>query len=340
MTRFFDSPLCSTHMNGNVSRSNLSLPALFLVLACGSSASGSDSARSDATEDEDGGEGGSAEPDATTGSSDSSDTGGPAPVPPTSTETTDGASCVAETPAIDVPANNDFETTACLAGSTACSNCEDDDGDGLIDAFDPECTGPLDDDEATFATGIPGDNIDFCQDCFFDGNSGHEDDGCDYHTDCLYGMVPPPRGNSGCFSCETSAECQDNCLEYTPNGCDCFGCCEVFDRDGESRLVLLDSQCTVDDLSACQSCQQSADCRNDCDPCEICIGKTTVAPSCGDEPDDPDAPDAGQPPGDDPPDEGVPSCSDGRAACTEEMPCPSTDYCLTGCCVVRPMEAR
>ncbi len=36
----------------------------------------------------------------------------------------------------------------------------DNDGDGLVDGFDPECTGPFDDDEATFATGIPGDNKD------------------------------------------------------------------------------------------------------------------------------------------------------------------------------------
>ena len=36
---------------------------------------------------------------------------------------------------------------------------------------------PLDNDESSFATGIPGDNMDACkQDCFFDGNSGMGDD--------------------------------------------------------------------------------------------------------------------------------------------------------------------
>jgi hypothetical protein len=45
-----------------------------------------------------------------------------------------------------------------------------------------------DNDESSFATGIPGDNIDTVnQDCFFDGNSGGGDDGCDIHVCCLLG---------------------------------------------------------------------------------------------------------------------------------------------------------
>src|SRR5947207_6303314 len=64
-------------------------------------------------------------------------------------------------------------------GTTQCSDGIDNDGDGKIDYADPECVGPLDNDESSFATGIPGDNIDACkQDCFFDGNSGMGDDGC------------------------------------------------------------------------------------------------------------------------------------------------------------------
>src|ERR1700753_3665886 len=57
----------------------------------------------------------------------------------------------------------------CPATGCACSNGIDDDGDGLADADDPECVGPNDNDEATFATGMPGDNKDpKWQDCFFD----------------------------------------------------------------------------------------------------------------------------------------------------------------------------
>ena len=68
---------------------------------------------------------------------------------------------------------------------TQCSDGIDNDGDGLIDSADPECTGPADNDESSFATGIPGDNMDACkQDCFFDGNSGMGDDGCQWQLEC------------------------------------------------------------------------------------------------------------------------------------------------------------
>src|SRR5689334_12169587 len=53
-------------------------------------------------------------------------------------------------------------------GNTQCTDGLDNDHDGLTDYFDPECIGVLDDNESTFATGIPGDNVDPCkQDCFF-----------------------------------------------------------------------------------------------------------------------------------------------------------------------------
>src|SRR5688572_6561790 len=39
-------------------------------------------------------------------------------------------------------------------GDCVCDNGLDDDEDGLIDGLDPECTGPFDNDEGTFATGI------------------------------------------------------------------------------------------------------------------------------------------------------------------------------------------
>ena len=70
-------------------------------------------------------------------------------------------------------------------GMTQCSDGIDNDGDGKIDYNDPECVGGLDNDESSYATGIPGDNVDACkQDCFFDGNSGMGDDGCDWQLKC------------------------------------------------------------------------------------------------------------------------------------------------------------
>src|SRR5436190_20370097 len=47
-----------------------------------------------------------------------------------------------------------------IAGAPQCSDCIDNDGDGFIDQFDLQCTGPLDRLEDSFATGIPGDNMD------------------------------------------------------------------------------------------------------------------------------------------------------------------------------------
>jgi hypothetical protein len=166
-------------------------------------------------------------------------------------------------------------------GSTQCTNCIDDDQDGMIDSADPECTGPADNAENSFATGIPGDNIDFCQDCFFDGNSGHGDDDCQYHTDCLSGT--DPGGPSDCFDCDVSQTCKNFCMPYTPNGCDCFGCCQVPLPGGGTKSVILSQTCTldvIDDPTKCVPCTQSADCKNDCGHCELCVGKTELPDDC------------------------------------------------------------
>src|SRR6185295_16580865 len=108
-------------------------------------------------------------------------------------------------------------------GQTQCSDGIDNDGDGKTNYNDPECVGPLDNDEGTFATGIPGDNMDACkQDCFFDGNSGMGDDGCDWNLKC-----DPANTNPGqCMydskfnncSAQQSQKCINNCRKLTPNG--------------------------------------------------------------------------------------------------------------------------
>src|SRR5215831_375471 len=137
-------------------------------------------------------------------------------------------------------------------GSTQCSDGIDNDGDGLIDYADPECVGPLDNDESSFATGIPGDNVDPCkQDCFFDGNSGMGDDGCLWQLKC-----DPKSTEANCpydpqyaaqhtMECSTSASqsqtCIDKCQKLVPNGCDCFGCCNV---PGAPQPIRLAATCT------------------------------------------------------------------------------------------------
>lgn len=162
-----------------------------------------------------------------------------------------------------------------LCGDVACvcSDGMDNDGDGLIDGFDPECTGPFDNDEASFATGIPGDNKDpVWQDCFFDGNSGSGDDKCRYKTGCLDGSLSPDDPD-----CQLSAACLEFCAPRTPNGCDCFGCCEVYKDDGSTVNVVIGTECSldkIDDESACPRCVQSTQCNNTCGTCELCLGKS------------------------------------------------------------------
>jgi hypothetical protein len=217
----------------------------------------------------------------------------------------------------------------------ACNNGLDDDGDGTTDGFDVECTGGLDDDEGTFATGIPGDNRDpKWQDCFFDGNSGHGDDGCRYPTGCLTGELAEDDA-----ACEVTEQCRANCLPLAPNGCDCFGCCSIGLPGGGSVDIKLDASCSLEkigDTSACAPCSKSTECENSCDRCELCEGKTVA-----DLPADCTPPPAAEPPATDPPATDPPATDppvdedacDGQAACSAEVPCSAGQFCSQGCCI-------
>ncbi|MCA9583658.1 MAG: hypothetical protein KC416_17795, partial [Myxococcales bacterium] len=125
---------------------------------------------------------------------------------------------------------NDAGQILCGDVPCQCNDGIDNDNDGDTDGVDLECTGPQDNDESSFATGIPGDNKDpKWQDCFFDGNSGAGDDKCRYHTGCITGDKPLTDPD-----CEVTQECVDFCGARTPNGCDCFGCCDVRFTDGKT----------------------------------------------------------------------------------------------------------
>jgi hypothetical protein len=225
----------------------------------------------------------------------------------------------------------------CTPANSQCANCVDDDRDGRIDGFDPHCTGPHDNDEASFATGIPGDNKDaVAQDCFFDGNSGGGNDGCSLHVCCLLGArtvaecpiganrynpkeCPEPLGET-----PISQDCIDHCGKLTPAGCDCFGCCTICDpaRDGVCRNVVINPQTSpgcapefVDDPTKCRTCTKVETCGN---------------PDCGDQtcilcP--------GQDPSDLPPGCNGNMCPDGVMTCTTDSGCPTNTYCSNGCCV-------
>lgn len=227
-------------------------------------------------------------------------------------------------------------TDLCGDAGCTCSNGLDDDDDGLVDGFDPECTGPLDNDEGSFATGIPGDNRDpKWQDCFFDGNSGAGDDACRYATGCLTGELEQDHPD-----CQLSKACIDFCAKLTPNGCDCFGCCTVQLPTGETTDILTGSSCSlaqVGDETACPKCEKTDACGNTCGRCELCPGKTIA-----------DLPeDCGEPTGTGGAGTGTGgagtgggptySCDGGEQVCGPDLPgCGIGKYCSLGCCLYQP----
>jgi hypothetical protein len=220
----------------------------------------------------------------------------------------------------------------CVPGpdSPQCNNCVDDDGDGMIDGFDVECTGALDDDEASFATSIPGDNMDpIHQDCFFDGDSGGGNDGCNIHVCCLLGAPDRASCPFGAqqydpAECDTpqTQQCIDVCGALVPPGCDCFGCCTICDPVTNQCFDIITNPATapncdattIADPNACPRCTKVESCGTPCDPeqCILCPGQT---------PDDLPTSCTGQ------------QCPTGRQVCGPGVACPQDQFCLGGCCV-------
>jgi hypothetical protein len=219
----------------------------------------------------------------------------------------------------------DAGPVACTAQSEqACGNCIDDDLDGLIDGQDPQCQGPEDRLEDSFATGIPGDNQDpKKQECFFDGNSGQ----CQVHTCCLLSDCPddllPFDRDQDCDNLD--APCLSDCLPSTPVGCDCYGCCTVCNPETDDCADILlqgaPDECDPGDIgtatmSECLSCVKVEDCNGgECDgspdDCILCPGQS------GD--DLPDTCEANE-------------CPEGQTVCQTSDDCDGLDYCSNGCC--------
>jgi hypothetical protein len=216
-----------------------------------------------------------------------------------------------------------------------CSDCIDNDADGQIDSADTECTTPGDDDEGSFGTAIPGDNGDpVQQDCFFDGNSGGGDDGCQIHVCCILGVpnaaqcpispvtynpnnCPPPIGTRALPS-----TCVGGCGSKAPLGCDCWGCCTVCEPTvGTCVDILIHPETsptcdatTVTDPMRCTRCVKSAQCGRPCGGCVLCPGQTVsmLPAACG----------------------GVPTCPAGISSCAAAS-CPNGTYCdeSSKCCI-------
>jgi len=221
---------------------------------------------------------------------------------------------------------SDAGVITCGTAACACANGIDDDGDGKIDGFDEECTGAVDDDEGSFATGIPGDNSDpNWQDCFYDGNSGAGDDHCRYHAECLTGERAPTDP-----SCTITSECQEFCAARTPNGCDCFGCCAIQIDEATSVNVFISESCSlenIDDTAACPRCTPSTACGNTCAECELCPGKSVedLPETCG------GGGGTGGTSSEPPPP--AYTCDAGQTVCGGAGECPAGEYCSLGCCL-------
>lgn len=232
--------------------------------------------------------------------------------------------------------------TLCGLAANGCGDCVDNDDDGLVDSEDPECLGACDRSENAlhFTTGglAPSCSVD----CSFDWDLGHGNDACYWDHECDPLEVPPdyppegilcaydPNGNAGPgLSCSDgmtaqAPECLDFCLPLVPNGCDCFGCCEL--PAGGGSHVWINSEDTIGyptceiehatDPTKCKPCTPVPSCINPCEDCELCLGKPDLDPGCGDEQ----------------------VCPAGRQRCGLpcQPGCPEGEYCLTGCCVPAP----
>ena len=175
------------------------------------------------------------------------------------------------------------------------------------------------------------------RDCYFDQDTGAGNDECYWSHKCdPFEVAPayPPSGSQCEYNANASipgyggscsqafntqsAQCAAYCGPLTPNGCDCFGCCDI---PGAPTTVWLGSEvngngsCDIDSLddpSRCKPCTQVAACINECDTCELCVGKDELPPECN----------------------GEQQCPAGDQACglPGQPLCPAGQYCVTGCC--------
>lgn len=272
--------------------------------------------------------------------------------------------------------------STCQGHTYQCGDCIDNDNDGLVDMQDPDCLGPCDGNEAGFDLLIPGGTGTApCKlDCYFDQDTGSGNDECYWDHSCdPYSVAPNyyPQGSACSYTpgavipptaltCEElelnqRQTCLDFCLPLVPNGCDCFGCCELPAESG--NYVWLGSwdlesgsskegTCTLEtqaDPTKCHPCTPVEGCLNECGHCELCLGKTELPPDCYGTPPDGGTggtagaggtggsggsgtggtggePCGGQvcPPGSDP------------CGLWCQPPCPTGYFCLTGCCAKNP----
>lgn len=252
----------------------------------------------------------------------------------------------------------------CAGKQYACGDCLDNDGDGKVDADDPNCLGPCHNSESSLSLNIPGANNAPCKaDCYFDQDTGAGNDDCQWDHRCDVNSVAPnyyPEGSqckydatykiTSTLTCSgavagQSKTCHDICDKLTPNACDCFGCCAIGPQAdvAQNRGIWLGStdtngnpSCTLataGDPAKCKVCQIVTSCFKPCGRCQLCLGKTDLPADCF--PTGGGTSDGGM--------TGTPTCPAslcptggqpcGLAGCN---PCAAGNYCVTGCCIPVP----
>lgn len=245
-------------------------------------------------------------------------------VEPTTSGSADGSSTSETSSTVSGESDSSTGPLVCLPVCKDLGNCNngiDDDGDGLVDADDPECLSPCHYDEESTHHGYPGGGADCWGDCFWDDNYGAGDDSCYTNTRCDpigpeedNGCEPYPDPSPGlCDRDAVGADCLPACLPLTPPGCDCFGCCTVPTPGGPQDLWMSDLDCTLGDPSACSPCTKNEVCVSECDdPCEWCFGEPAPPEGCDEV-----------------------TCDEGTP-CSDQCDCADGRGCLLGCC--RPLS--
>ncbi len=175
-----------------------------------------------------------------------------------------------------------------------CADTRDNDTDNVIDSNDLHCFGPFDDDEGSYATGIPGDNNGDKGniECPFDGNSGiGNDDVCCNPADPNTNVTPNGCDDQACCEIDVNGntsgefvfvmgECvfAPECGEEGTHGC----ACETQADCDEGQHCLMDRNTGPGFCSTCEPCESNEVCANPCDCGEFCFGGFTRPPEeCG-----------------------------------------------------------
>jgi hypothetical protein len=226
-----------------------------------------------------------------------------------------------------------------------CGDGEDNDGDGRIDADDIHCFGPFDDDESSYATGIPGDNMGSKGDteCPFDGNSGPGNDGvCCNPEDPSQNVTPNGCDDRGCCEIDVNGNgsgehvyIRDDCVFAPECGQEgTHGCACTTEADCDAgQFCVPDNDQGPNFCSTCESCEPNTPCENPCECGEQCYGGFEQPPEeCGGVNPDPDGSTedggGGQDGG------STQNCPSGVTECSSDSDCDmnANERCTNGCC--------